>query len=176
LDSYFDLFSLPLSFELDSAALTKAYYALSKTYHPDKFTLAPETEQVAAMEMSSRVNAGYKILKKEQTRIKHILELFDAAPQEGKDSMPQEFLMEMMELNEMIMDHKMDPSADGKTKIIALIAEFESDIKTAYHEARAAFDFSYPDSDALGAIKSYYLKSKYLNRLKDNMQDKTVDI
>lgn len=167
---------MPLGFELDTAALTKKYYELNKLYHPDKFTLASETEKEAALKKSTAINQGYKILKKPQPRLRHILALLCAEPEEGKETMSQDFLMEMMDVNEAIMEYKMDPSDEGQAQIKAMVARFQAGVDEEYLVATQDFDFSTPDSNKLATLKSIYLKRKYLKRLLDNLEDRGVEM
>lgn len=176
MDNYFELFDLPISFEVDTAILTKKYYELNRLYHPDKFSLASAEEQEAALKKSTAINEGYKLLKKQQTRVRHILALLGAEPEEGKETMPQDFLMEMMDVNEAIMDYKMDPSESGEAAIKAQVATFQAELDNEFQSAMSDFDFANPDATHLATIKSVYLKTKYLKRLTDNMGDKGVEM
>ncbi len=173
---YFKLFDLPLSFEVDKKALTQAYYRLSKEYHPDNFAMASADAQASALSTTSDINTGYKILKNKQQRLKYVLQLLGVDFQEGKESMPQEFLMEMMDLNEAIMDYKMDPNPDVRNKIETQVATFQSDIEAHVQKNMASLDMASPQQEQLTAIKSYYLKSKYLKRLLDNLDDRGVEM
>ena len=165
-----------MSFDINTSALTKKYYQLSKTYHPDRFTMASEAEQATALSQSTEVNKGYKILKEEQSRIRYILELLGKAPEEGKESMPQEFLMEMMDINEAIMDYKMDPTSEAKESIEQSVSTFQSTIKAEADEAMGALDFKNPADAQLEQVKSYYLKSKYLRRMLQNLEGGEVEM
>ncbi len=176
MENYFDLYDLPLSFELDTTALTKKYYELNKLYHPDKFTLASDTEKEAALQKSTAINKGYKILKKQQPRLKHILALLGSAPEEGKETMSQDFLMEMMEVNEAIMDYKMEPTEEAQAQIKALVSEFQTEVSASYTEATKNFDFQNPDPAKTATLKGIYLKNKYLKRLLDNLEDRGVEL
>ena len=51
--NYFELFDLPMSFEIDVNLLNKKYIVLQKQFHPDYFTQADETEQQDVLEKSS---------------------------------------------------------------------------------------------------------------------------
>lgn len=174
--NYFELFELPMSFEVDKKTLTSNYYALNKKYHPDNFSQASAAEQSQALSQSSEINKAYKTLKKKQSRIKYVLESCGVSFEEGKEKMPQEFLMEMMDINEAIMDYKMDPSDAGKTHIENSIRSFEEELEADVQVAMSALDLSEPDEALLGAVKEYYLKSKYLKRLLDNVEDRGVEM
>ncbi len=175
-NNFFQLFDLPMAFDVDKKALTSKYYALSRDWHPDKFTLDTAEKQQDAMAKTSQINQGYKILKDDQLRIRHILDCLNAAPVEGQDKMPQEFLMEMMDINEAIMDYKMDPSESVKISIELQIDQYKSEWWAAFLSATTDFDFNKPDSKKISAIKEFYLKSKYLRRLKQNVENRDVEL
>lgn len=174
--NYFELFDIPVSFTLDESVLISHYYKLSRQWHPDRFTLGTPAEQSQAIQMTTDINEGYKVLKQNQSRIHHILQLLGAAPEEGKESMPQEFLMEMMDINETIMELKMDPTEAAKASVNIQIEEIQAGLVGDFEEAIDGFEFQAPDPEKLAGIKDYYLKSKYLRRLQDNVQDREVEM
>ena len=57
-------------------------------------------------------------LKNSQTRLKYILVIAGVQFEEGKETVPQDFLMNMMDINEDIMEFKMDPNDNKKNKLI----------------------------------------------------------
>lgn len=176
--NYFELFQLPLSFEVEKKTLTSRYYELSKKYHPDSFSQATLEEQQQALTKSSEINKAYKTLKAKQSRIKYVLEVCGVSFEEGKEQMSQEFLMEMMDINEAIMDYKMEPSEEGRVAIESQISDFEQELEIDVRVAMAELDLSNqnPDAALLGAVKAYYLKSKYLKRLLGNIEDRGVEL
>ena len=142
---------------MDKKALTQAYYRLNKEYHPDNFTLASSEEQTTALSKTTHINKGYKLLKNKQQRLKYVLELLGVNFQEGKESMPQEFLMEMMDLNEAIMDYKMDPSSEVRKKIEGQVSAFQQEIEASAQDNIATINMEAPQANLLQAIKDYYL-------------------
>lgn len=169
--NYFELFDLDVHFELDTAILTKKYYGLSRAHHPDKFTLQSAERQSEALSKISDINEGYKVLKDKQSRYRHVLELCGVTFEEGKETVPQEFLMEMMDVNESIMEYQMEP--DPKTKL-KLEQDFESLINNLNQEVLPivkVFVFGQQKSAELQKIKEYYLKSKYLSRVRNNLEN-----
>jgi len=164
--NYFHFFNLPVSPTLDAAALKRTFYANSKRYHPDFHTLAEEAAKEEALEKSTINNQGYKVLADEDRRLKHLLDLKGALGEEGSNKMPQAFLMEMMDINEALMELQFDEDPAAKAKIEAMIAELEA----GFHADVAKLLNQYDDatvSDAdLEKLKDYYLKKRYLRRLK----------
>lgn len=160
-----------MSFSIDKDLLRKRYYALSRESHPDNFTLDNLDDQTSALEKSSFINEGFKTLKDDMLRTKYLLELNGIKFEEGKESVPQEFLMEMMEVNELIFDYKMDKSEEVKNAIQKRIKSIHLNIFVKVSEFINNFDFNNPNKKHLESIKDYYLKRKYLNRIENNFDN-----
>jgi len=165
--NYFEFYDLPVSFEIDSAALKKSFLMMSKKYHPDFFTMESDADQEQALQMSTLNNKAYNTLKDFDLRMRYVLDLADVMEEEGKAKLPQDFLMEMMDINEAIMDLQMDYDPDSQSKIIAQIDEFEQELKASISDDLLKYK-GQGDFD-LSQIKDYYLKKKYLRRIKDNL-------
>ena len=112
--SYFEVFSLRPKLTIDTAALEKQFYTLSRKLHPDRFAGKPLAEQEAALAQSSRLNDAYRTLKDPVLRTQYLLKLegieleeqskaaTDAARATGiekKQVVPPELLEEVLELN-----------------------------------------------------------------------------
>src|SRR5437016_14266649 len=72
---YFSVFNLPRKLNLDTAALERDFYRLSRELHPDRFVRASKEEQDAALERSSQLNDAYRTLKDPIARTQYLLEL-----------------------------------------------------------------------------------------------------
>jgi len=72
---HFELFSLPRKLELDALELEKAFYALSRRLHPDRFAGKSAAEQEAALRESSLLNNAYRTLKEPIARTEYLLKL-----------------------------------------------------------------------------------------------------
>ena len=114
---YFELFGLERSFKIDLAALRRAYYDLNRNWHPDNFTLDQSVNQEEALSRTTTINEAFKTLSKDDSRIKYLLSIYGVIFEEGKDIVPQSFLMEMMEVNELLMEYKMEGEAEMKNEI-----------------------------------------------------------
>ena len=114
LKNYFAQFGLPLHLSIDTVALEKSFYALSRKLHPDRFAGRPADEQEAALAESSRLNDAYRTLKDPVARTEYLLKLegveleeqsraaTDAARAAGtakKQVVPEDLLEEAFELN-----------------------------------------------------------------------------
>ena len=112
--NYFTIFSLPAKLVIDTAALEKSFYALSRRLHPDRFAARSAEEQAAALAESSRLNDAYRTLKDPIARTEYLLKLegveleeqskaaTEAARASGtakKQIVPEDLLEEAFELN-----------------------------------------------------------------------------
>src|SRR5436190_623240 len=102
--NYFELFDIPMSLQVDKTELSKKYFELQKKYHPDFFSNAEEEKHMFALERSSMVNKEYKTFSDPDETIKYVLQIKNLLQEEEKYELPADFLTEMMELNEDLMD------------------------------------------------------------------------
>jgi molecular chaperone HscB len=155
--NYFELFGIPVSFNVDSAALSRKYFELQRQYHPDFYTRETSGEKDDALEMSSMINKAFNTLKDEEATIKYILQLEGLLEEDEKYQLPPAFLMEMMELNEALMEG--DDSIAGKLDAI------NKEIYEMVKPVMAAYQKALPDREGLLQVKNYYYQKKYLNRI-----------
>jgi len=120
--NYFEVFELPEKLTIDTAALEKQFYSLSRRLHPDRFASRPAAEQEDALAKSSLLNDAYRTLKDPILRTQNLLKLqgieleeqskaaTDAARQTGgekKQVVPPELLEEVFELNMQLQEMRM---------------------------------------------------------------------
>jgi molecular chaperone HscB len=114
LQSHFELFGLPPAFGLDNEMLEQAYREIQSQVHPDRFAHAGDAERRASLQWTTRVNEAYRTLRDPVQRARHLLELqgVDVAF-ETNTAMPQDFLMQQMELRETLEGAKDASSLDS---------------------------------------------------------------
>jgi len=69
----FAALGLTPAFDVDVAALEKAFFERSKELHPDRFATAPAAERIVALSKSRALNDAYQILKKPVSRAEYLL-------------------------------------------------------------------------------------------------------
>ncbi len=74
-ENYFDLFSLPLDFDIDADALGKKYRSLQQEVHPDRFAASDAQAQRVSVQSTAHLNEAYETLKDPLTRGFYLLEL-----------------------------------------------------------------------------------------------------
>ena len=167
--NYFEFYNIPVTFKVDSAVLKAIFYANSKKYHPDFFTLESDEKQAKILELSTLNNEAYKTLSDFDKRMKYILDQKGIMKAEGQNNLPQSFLMDMMEINEALMELEFDYDEVKKNDALNQLKNQEKNI---YSEVDAIIE-NYQDDKAtkedLKAIKDYYLKKRYLLRIRENL-------
>lgn len=103
--NYFELFSLPVHYQLDVALLDRYYHALQAQFHPDKLSHLSEAERRASMQSAARANEAYQTLRSPTRRACYLLSLHGVnLPEETSHALPTDFLMQQMEWREAIAD------------------------------------------------------------------------
>lgn len=120
---YFTFFGLPRKLNLDTAALEREFYKLSRQLHPDLYAHASGKEQSWSLEKSSQLNDAYRTLRDPITRTQYLLKLqgvqleeqskaaTDKARQTGEEKkqvIPPELLEEVFELNMQLEEARMN--------------------------------------------------------------------
>jgi len=151
--NYFDFFSLPAKLTIDTIALEKQFYTLSRKLHPDRFASKPIAEQEAALAQSSRLNDAYRTMKDPILRTQYLLTLegveleeqskaaTDAARASGeqkKQIVPAELLEEVFELNMQL----------AEMRAAKEMGEDEPELRRDLMTAKDAFDAKMVETQA----------------------------
>lgn len=167
-NNYFAFYNLPVSFQLDTAEVKRIFYENSRKFHPDFFAQAGEEEQAEVLELATINNLAFKTLSDEDKRMQYILQLFDIMEEEGKAKLSQEFLLEMMDINELLMELEFEPDAQKLEQVKTEVKNLENKLTEEILPALAAFDKT-QDKSILMGVKDYFLKKRYLLRIKENI-------
>ncbi len=167
--NYFEFYQIPISFKVDKPALKKIYYQNSKKYHPDFFTLESEEKQSEILELSTLNNKAYQTLNDFDNRLKYILDLKGVLEEEGQNKLPQSFLMEMMDLNEALMELEFDYDEELSLQVVQMIENQERELLQRVNSIFDNYEDSQNSKSDLMKVKEYYLKKRYLLRLRENL-------
>lgn len=168
--NYFVFYNLPISFLIDSKQLRQQFLTLSKKYHPDFHTMESDEKQAEILELSTINNEAYKILNDDEKRMKYVLELKNLLGKNIKPELPQDFLMEMMDINERVMDLQFDYDEAIHRAIELELSAKEEALFATIKPNLENYSEELTSLQELESIRDYYLKNRYLLRLKENMQ------
>jgi molecular chaperone HscB len=160
--TYFDMFSLPRKLTIDTTALERDFYKLSRQLHPDLYARKSAEEQAWSLRQSSLLNDAYRTLKDPVARTAYLLKLegirMEDENTENQDRhakqnrVPADLLEEVFELNmqleEMRANLKMgedDPALRGdleraQVQFKAMLASVDEDLGRAWAAWDAAMD------------------------------------
>ncbi len=166
---YFEFYELPVSFLLDESELKKRFLQKSKQSHPDFFTLESDEKQADTLELSTFNNEAYRTLSDFDKRMGYILEQKGILAEEGKNEVPQDFLMEMMEFNEAMMELEFGFDLDIYQKAKSDLASLEQNLLDDVTPILRAFDENSSRPGDLEIVKDFFFKKRYLWRIQENL-------
>ncbi len=73
--THFELFGLPIQYELDGSLLSSKFRDLQRQFHPDNFAMASERDRLLSVQKAAQINDAYQALKQPITRAEYILML-----------------------------------------------------------------------------------------------------
>ncbi|HTK20799.1 MAG TPA: Fe-S protein assembly co-chaperone HscB [Mucilaginibacter sp.] len=166
--NYFDFYGIPESFHPDVAALKKKFYELSKRYHPDFYATDTDEKQQEILELSTINNKAWQTLSDPTKRLEYILRQHELLVDGAKPALPGDFLMEMMDINERLMEIE---DADRWGEINNEVMAVDDDINQKLHSLTK--DYHTLDDIAkesrLNEILDIYYRQKYLLRIKESL-------
>ena len=167
--NYFEFFGIAIHPLIDEKALRKKFLTNSKALHPDFHATAIAEIQDRVLEQSTFNNEAYKVLSDFDQRLKHLLELKGVLNEEGKNTIPQEFLMEMMDINEGIMELKFDPSEELMQSTKNNIQQLENELQKSVQNILENYEDQHATESSLKQLGEFYLKRRYLLRIRKNL-------
>jgi molecular chaperone HscB len=137
--NFFEVFGMDRRLGIDTAALQRRFYELSRRSHPDFHQAAPPEQQARVLEESARLNAAYRALRDPVARVEYLVRL-----EEGRESStdadsvkpkaPPELLEEMFEIQEALQEAR----AGGLDAAIRATLEAQRERLTARRAAEEA--------------------------------------
>jgi molecular chaperone HscB len=167
--NHFELFEIPVTLQVNAALMKQKFYELSRKYHPDFFTQENENDQSDALEKSSQVNKAFRIFSKQDETIKYVLQLKGLLEDDEKYQLPPNFLLEVMDMNEQLMEAKMESDKHAISKIKSALTQLQIEIYEPIKSIIENYKEGITTNEELLQVKEYYFKKKYLNRILEGM-------
>ena len=156
---HFARLGLPAALDLEPASLDRAYFALQRQWHPDRFVGKPAAERARASTEAAALNDAYRTLKDPLSRAVYFAELSGVElPGDGKTIDDPELLMEAME-------------ARSAEAIDALAARVREDMKTSLDGLGSLFL-----AGDKPAIRKALLRLRYLDKFAEEARARRMNL
>jgi molecular chaperone HscB len=163
--NHFELFALPVSYDLDTQALDRAYRDLLREVHPDRFAGTSDAEKRLAAQWATRANEGYQTLKSPLKRGRYFLRINGIdTEEESNTAMPVDFLLQQMEWREAVVDAK---SARDEARLDALAVQRLNEERTMFEQLRQQLSAGATLCDARLTVR----KLRFLEKLGEEIDD-----
>jgi molecular chaperone HscB len=120
----YEALGLAPGFRVDAADLRRRTLRLSRMAHPDFFAAADEASRARAERASAILNAAHAVLADDARRADWLVESLGGPSEEEERAMPQEFLLEVLEWNELLEEARAGGSVPEE-RLASLRAELE---------------------------------------------------
>ncbi len=167
---YFEFYGLPVSFQLDEAAMRRMYLEHSRKYHPDFHTLSDETEQARVLDLSTLNNEAFKTLSDPDKRMQYILKIKGLIEEgESQQALSQDFLMEMMDINESMMELEFDFDAERLKGTRHAVEALDQSLLQEIQPVLDSWTEEKGSEADLLRVRDYFFKKRYLLRIFENL-------
>lgn len=154
------------------AQVKAKFYELSKKYHPDFYANESAEKQEEVLERSTQNNKAYKTLSNDRILLKYVLELKNVLIEGEQYALSQEFLMEMMDVNEALMDLELLEEEEKLLELKNEISAISATLKGSLYELTQMHDAKETDDEAmLQKIKDIYYRQKYVWRIEERLKE-----
>jgi molecular chaperone HscB len=163
---HFARLGLPAALDLEPAALDRAYFALQRQWHPDRFVARPPDERARASSEAAALNDAYRTLKDPLSRAVYLAELRGVElPGDGKTIDDPDLLMEAMEAREALHE------AANPDAVDALAAQAR---KQAQETLAALADLFLRDDKP--AIRKTLLRLRYFEKFAEEARARHMNL
>jgi len=163
---HFARLGLPAALDLESATLDRAYFALQRQWHPDRFANRSAEERARASTEAAALNDAYSTLKDPLSRAVYFAGLKGVElPGDGKTIDDPDLLMEAMEAREALHEAITVEAVDR------LAAEARDDMKNSLAGLGGLFL-----RDDKPAIRKALLRLRYLDKFAEEARARRTNL
>ncbi|CAN5749448.1 Fe-S protein assembly co-chaperone HscB [soil metagenome] len=163
---HFARLGLPAALDLEPASLDRAYFALQRQWHPDRFVGKPPDERAKASTEAAGLNDAYRTLKDPLSRAFYLAVLNGVElPADGKTIDDPELLMEAMEAREELHEAATVDAVEG------LAGKARDEMKASLSRLGSLFL-----RDDKPAIRNALLRLRYLEKFAEEARSRRLNL
>ena len=156
----FELFGLPVRFEIDLNDLEAKYLAARAKTHPDKFAGATDAEKRVAQQWYTLINDSYNRLSNDVSRGKLICEILGSPVDESSSgAISETFLMEQLERREAISLAKGEKDT---AELSSLKQQIEAEKSQLLKDVTRALDLDHNPQNAVEPLQKIMFLDRQL--------------
>ena len=168
--NYFELFEIPVSYDVDLNQLQHRYRELQKSIHPDKYASGSAQERRISMQQTSLINQALHTLKHPVERAVYLLQLRGVDfTMDNETTMDAAFLMEQMEMREQL------EAARDSDDPLAVLDRLSLDNKAGMNRIATEFKSAY-SADRLDAAREAVRKLQFLYKAATEIEELTASV
>ncbi len=168
--NFFELFDLPVSYQVDMQKIQQQYMELQKQVHPDKFASASDQEKRISMQQTSWINEAKTTLINPVLRAIYLLELKGIDINLANETtMDAAFLMQQIEMREQL------ENIQDETDPIATLDALADEIKQSSSTMMQNFSHSYENND-LDESREWIRKLQFMEKAKTEVNSLTATL
>ncbi|MGE0423000.1 MAG: Fe-S protein assembly co-chaperone HscB [Reyranellaceae bacterium] len=163
---HFARLGLERGFAVDSAALDRAYFALQRRLHPDRFARKPARERAISQQQAAALNEAYETLKHPIRRARYLAQQIGVdLPGDGRTIDDPELLVEAMEAREAL----------SEAETAAAVEALEREARDQREAAIAALPVLFDKADHPG-IRRALLRLAYLDKFVEEARSRRLNL
>ena len=156
----FALFGLELGFPVDAKELRSRLRRFTRLVHPDFFALEGDEALAKAERNNALLNEAFAVLSDETRRADRLVARLDGPSEKDLGSMPQAFLMEVMEWNETL--EEASPGSEELRRLASDLTEHRDRISAEI--AAALTPLPQPGAASLAGVRQSLNARRYVDR------------
>jgi molecular chaperone HscB len=161
--NFFELFGLPVSYDVDMDQVQQQYMTLQKVVHPDKFANASDQEKRLSMQQTSWINEAQSTLKDPVSRAIYMLRLKDIDfSLDNETTMDAAFLMQQLEMRERL------ESVRKESDPLDRLDELTEEVKQSTAEMISGFVESY-ENQQFEASMEWIRKLQFMQKARNEI-------
>ena len=168
--NFFELFDVPVAYEVDLDLVQQRYRDLQKVLHPDKFVNASDQEKRISMQQTSWINEAFNTLRQPVDLAIYLLKLKGIDLNlENETTMDATFLMEQMEMREALSNVR------SKDEPLDELDKFSSQIKSKMKSMMDSFSEAY-SNEQIDDAKELIRKMQFMQKAKKEVDELSAKI
>ena len=166
--NHFELFGLPVAFDVDVHQLAERYRQLQRASHPDRYANASDRERRLSIQHAAQVNEAFQTLKSSLRRARYLLQLKGIDFDDEKEThLDPTFLVEQMELREVLAEVK--TKTDPLTSLTDIMADINARQQAMEGQLRQLF--AEDNDETRQQAKQLVQKMQFLVRLQQEAEE-----